>query len=417
MTSMDTAQLGGKTGAGKAPEAAKAIDGTQPFFDLKTAGYNWFNIIWLAFLHLMGLVALVKIGMNFADQGALMSWEVFWWSFGSWLLTGLGITLGYHRGGTHGGFRSTWFIEACWLYLGGCAVQGDYYKWRYTHTIHHMFTDIAGKDPHTSEQFPGQPWKGFWWSHMGWMLRDLKLPEPPVTFPPSKLVDLQRKKWVYITIAVSSFMVPFVATGFSIDALLIAGFLRVLMSFHYTACINSVAHFWGEQLEAYKERRIKVKATNETKTVVVTARNVWLWLGLFVLSLGESFHNNHHKIPSCVRHGLSKAQVDITYACILVLSWLRLIRDVKWMEVPRARLLADEAKTRAEIEITAAKANADAVMGEAEEIVWKAARILEKAEARGQAAIEAAEADLREAVAKEEAKKAAEKADSNLTSV
>ncbi|GAC1371479.1 MAG: acyl-CoA desaturase [Candidatus Saccharimonadales bacterium] len=297
-----------------------------PGFDLKSSPWNWTNVVFLVLLHSIGIYAIVRI----AQHG--MSPSVFWWTLALSVFTSLGVTVGYHRYATHRGFTANneW-IEGILLFAGGTAVEGPLARWRYVHLVHHAFTDKVNWDPHTPKQFKN-PVGGFLWSHMGWFFKNTELVRIQ-EIPETRLVRLQRR--YYAVNVAATFLIPWMVAGFDIDGFLIGGVLRVMILLHATACINSVAHFWGDQLEAFRARKSNQGAT---------ARNVFFWIGLWILSFGESWHNNHHHLEPCVAHGWTKLQIDFSKWVIWTLEKLHLISNVRWMEKERALALSKEPK-------------------------------------------------------------------------
>ncbi|RXI06475.1 hypothetical protein DVH24_018517 [Malus domestica] len=86
----------------------------------------------------------------------------FWLMLVLGYVTGFGITLSYHRNLAHRSFRLPKLLEYLFAYCGVLSVQGSPIEWVSTHRYHHQFTDTE-KDAHS-------PLKGFWYSHMGWIL-------------------------------------------------------------------------------------------------------------------------------------------------------------------------------------------------------------------------------------------------------
>lgn len=305
-----------------------------PGFDLKSSPWNWTNIVFLVLLHSIGIYAITRIVSHWGQEGTFfgVSWPVFYWTIGLSIFTSFGVTVGYHRYATHRGFKaSNEWVEGILLFAGGTAVEGSLSRWRYVHRVHHAFTDKVNWDPHTPQQFKN-PIGGFLWSHMGWFFKNTELVKIN-EIPETRLVRLQRR--YYAVNVAATFLVPWIVTGFDLDGFFIGGVLRVMILLHATACINSVAHFWGDQLEAFKAKK---------QLGGVTARNVFFWIGLWILSLGESWHNNHHILESCVAHGWTKIQIDFSKYLIWTLEKLHLIRDVRWLKEERAQLLSKELK-------------------------------------------------------------------------
>ena len=102
----------------------------------------------------------------------------------TYTLTGLGITVGFHRLFTHRSFKTTRTLRALLAVLGSMAVEGPLIEWVATHRKHHRFSDHPG-DPHSPhvDQAPG--WRGalrgLGHAHVGWMFRGKDMANPPAT--------------------------------------------------------------------------------------------------------------------------------------------------------------------------------------------------------------------------------------------
>jgi stearoyl-CoA desaturase (delta-9 desaturase) len=281
------------------------------------SGVITMNVVWLTALTVLAAVAVGRI----AYHG--ISGDVLAWTVGSYVVTGFGVTVGYHRYLTHEGFRCSPVLRAVLLFTGAMAIEGTLESWRRTHLAHHAHTDVRDLDPHTPNQYDGF-WRGLWHAHMCWMLVHQQLPAPfDRRDDVDRLVGLQRR--YYVVPAVLSFLIPWAATGWQLDGLLVAGFLRVFLLFHFTASINSVCHVWGtrgsEKPSAVRSARL---ARNFALTVLPTMGEGWHWL--------------HHVIPGCVVHG-SGLRPDPTKWLIWTLEQSGLAQDVKWYRKERARIL------------------------------------------------------------------------------
>jgi stearoyl-CoA desaturase (delta-9 desaturase) len=270
-----------------------------------------FGAIVLPFL---GLVVSVVVLWGWG-----LSWVELMLCGGMYLLTGLGITVGYHRLFTHRSFETNRVVECVLAVLGSMAVQGPLLSWVALHRKHHQHSD-EHEDPHSPHhQGPGFLGlvRGFWFAHVGWMLvaRPVDLSH--------YVKDLGRSK---VLRTVSALFPVWAAAGLLIPALLgwlllggwtgpllglvWGGLVRVFFVHHVTWSVNSVCHLWGQR--PYPERD--------------ESRNNFL---VGVLSLGEGWHNNHHAFPSSARHGLRWWQIDVSYWFICGLALLGLARNVK----------------------------------------------------------------------------------------
>jgi stearoyl-CoA desaturase (Delta-9 desaturase) len=242
-------------------------------------------------------------------------------------LTGLGITVGYHRLFTHRSFRAVRPVRIALAILGGMAVEGSVVQWCATHRRHHAYADQFG-DPHSPHLVQAAGLKGvllgLWHAHSGWLFGDEMTNEQE--FVPDLLADkaIVRIGNNFPLLTVATFTLPpliaFAVTGSIVAAL--TGFLwgslvRIFLLHHVTWSINSICHFYGK--EAYR-------AKDESK-------NVW---PLAPISFGESWHNNHHAFQWSAKLGLRAWQIDFGWYAIRALKALHLVRDVK---VPTAEQL------------------------------------------------------------------------------
>jgi stearoyl-CoA desaturase (delta-9 desaturase) len=212
-----------------------------------------------------------------------------------YVITALGITLGYHRMFTHRAFESSRSFRAVIAALGSMAVQGSVITWVADHRKHHAFTDHDG-DPHSPHLhgpgFVGAV-KGLWHAHIGWLFESVGTAERERFAPDlvkDKLMRVMDK--LFFVWVIAGFAIPFAlgwivggGLGTALTALLWGGFVRVFLLHHVTWSINSVCHFFGR-------RRFDVEDES---------RNVF-WLA--PLSMGESWHHNHHAFPTSAFHGL-----------------------------------------------------------------------------------------------------------------
>ncbi|MFW6093835.1 MAG: acyl-CoA desaturase [Pseudomonadota bacterium] len=232
-----------------------------------------------------------------------------------YLVRGLGITAGYHRLLAHRSYQTSRPMQFL-LALAGClAVQGGPLWWVSHHRAHHRDTDSAG-DVHSPVT------KGFWQSHMGWMMSAAAFREKG-----TNTRDLHRYpelKWLqryYVPLIVAQgaglyalgagLNATFPAWGTSGAQMLVWGlFLTTVVTWHVTFAVNSVCHTWG--------RRPHQTGDASTNHPLVG-----------VLAYGEGWHNNHHKYPFSARHGLEWWQLDLTWWLLRGLERLGLVRNLK----------------------------------------------------------------------------------------
>jgi stearoyl-CoA desaturase (delta-9 desaturase) len=212
------------------------------------------------------------------------------------------ITAGYHRYFAHRSYKLNRFWQFVMAFGGSTAAQKGPLWWAGYHREHHSYSDTDA-DIHS-------PRKGFWWSHVGWILCDKykATPDDRITdFAKfGELRFLNRRDWFGPWVLG---LVSFLIGGWS--GLVIGFFLSTIVVWHCTFLVNSVAHRWGHR---YYE-------TGDT------SRNNWF---IAILTLGEGWHNNHHRYQASARQGYRAWwQWDPTYYVLKVLSWIGIVKDLK----------------------------------------------------------------------------------------
>jgi stearoyl-CoA desaturase (delta-9 desaturase) len=234
-------------------------------------------------------------------------------------LTGLGVTVGYHRL-SHGSFKAKRPLRIALAIAGNMSAQGPVTDWVADHRRHHAFSDRVG-DPHSPWLFGSSPnalAKGIWFARVGWLFkREVTKVE---RFAPDlqadrdlRTVDNLFPLWVALT-----FLLPGVLGGLitwsvwgGVTAVFWAGLVRVGVLHHVTWSVNSLCHMLGERPFSSRDK----------------AANFW---PLAIPSFGESWHNLHHADPTCARHGVLRGQVDISARLIWVFEKLGWATNVRW---------------------------------------------------------------------------------------
>jgi stearoyl-CoA desaturase (delta-9 desaturase) len=238
----------------------------------------------------------------------------------TYLLSGIGITVGYHRLFTHRSFKTTRAVRAVLAVLGAMAIEGSVIEWVSTHRKHHAFSDRPG-DPHSPHVDHAPGWRGavlgLVHAHVGWMFRGKDMANPR-RYAKDLLADRDLRfisatfpLWVVVGLAVP-FALGVALTGSVIGGLtglLWGGAVRVFLVHHMTFSINSLCHFFG---------RRTFPTGDESRNLA--------WLA--PITLGEAWHNNHHAFPTSARHGLGRWQLDPGAWLISGLERSRLAWDV-----------------------------------------------------------------------------------------
>jgi len=238
----------------------------------------------------------------------------------TYTLSGLGITVGFHRLFTHRSFKTTRGVRALLAVFGSMAVEGPLIEWVATHRKHHRFSDEPG-DPHSPhvDQSPG--WRcalrGLAHAHVGWMFRGKDMANP-ARYAKDLLADRDLRfisrtfpLWVAVGMLVP-FGLGIALTGSlagGLTGLLWGGAVRVLLLHHVTFSINSLCHFFGRRPFATGDE----------------SRNL-AWLA--PIAFGEAWHNNHHAFPTSARHGLGDRELDPGAWLITALERCHLAWDV-----------------------------------------------------------------------------------------
>ncbi len=247
---------------------------------------------------------------------------------------GMSITMGYHRLWSHRTFDAHPAVRVILAIGGALAVQNSILHWSSDHREHHKHVDDDTKDPYSAS-------RGFWYSHIGWMLREY---QPDRYYDYANVKDLQKDPivmWQHRHYWPLAWGVNLVVTGAIglihgdlIGTLLLAGVARLTLSQHATFFINSLAHIWGRQ--PYSHR-------NSSKDNPLVA----------LLTYGEGYHNFHHRFASDYRNGIRWWQFDPTKWAIKLLSFVGLTKNLRRyaderIERARALLQMKEAQSRFE---------------------------------------------------------------------
>jgi stearoyl-CoA desaturase (Delta-9 desaturase) len=274
----------------------------------------------------------------------IVAWQV-WASLLHWsdiavfailyVVTALGVTVGFHRLFTHRSFATTRWIRGVLAALGSAAIEGPVISWVADHRKHHAFSDLEG-DPHSPHVDHGVGWRGalrgLAHAHVGWLFihtqRGARKRYAPdlIADPVVSRVDRTFVFWALGGLG-AAFALGWLIGGTltaALTGLLWGGAVRVLVVHHVTYSINSLCHFFG---------RRRFDTGDESRNLA--------WLS--VLSMGEAWHNNHHAFPTSAAHGLRWYEFDVSGLVIRGLERVGLAWDVVRIDPARQqrKLLAD----------------------------------------------------------------------------
>lgn len=239
--------------------------------------FVWMNFL---FLTLSPLVCLIGVPLFIIYQD--VSFSTVLATLVLMILTGLGITMGYHRLFSHRTYNANKILETILLFFGGISFQNSALYWSAAHRRHHQHTD-SDQDPYNAK-------RGFWYSHILWIFW-----EKTHDYDLSNVSDLKENPRVmfqhkyYLPYSIAGNLLMIALSNLFIQnwtaSILFPGFLRLVLNHHFTFFINSLAHIVGTQ--PYSNRD--------------TARDNFL---LALVTYGEGYHNFHHRFPNDYRNGI-----------------------------------------------------------------------------------------------------------------
>ncbi len=260
------------------------------------------------FVLFCAIVAATIVGIPL--YGYYYGFSLFDWvlSFVMYIVTGMGITVGYHRLVSHQSFECPNWVKACILVAGGWALQNSALKWGGDHIRHHAKTD--------EEEDPYNVTKGFWHSHCGWLFYNTpyRTEKYEIRLRRDPIVMWQHR--YYWPIVVTGLLLPFVLGVWhggwqgGISAFLLGGLFRMFMVLNSTFTINSLCHMVGTQPHGTHD----------------SSRDSWL---ISFVSFGEGYHNFHHSYARDFRNGPKWYNFDPSKWIIYSLSMLGLANNLR----------------------------------------------------------------------------------------
>ncbi len=244
-----------------------------------------------------------------AVAGAIMvgwGWAAFAWLIGGYAVRMFAITAGYHRYFAHRTFKTSRVFQFLLAVVAMSSAQRGPLWWATHHRHHHKFSDQP-EDVHSPRQ------RGFWYSHAGWLLgsRHSATDEGRV----KDFAKYPELRWLNNHDMLIAVAWGFVLAGIGGSTALVWGhFVPLVITWHVTFTINSLAHVWGKRRYATSDD---------------SRNNAFLAL----LTFGEGWHNNHHHYQRSARQGFYWWELDITYYVLKLLEVCRVVRGVEG--VPR----------------------------------------------------------------------------------
>jgi stearoyl-CoA desaturase (Delta-9 desaturase) len=285
----------------KGPEPGSQItgDGRELFVIKPLDDYSFGTVIPFVLLHL-GCIAVFFVPFH-------SSWVVLMLAI--YAVRMFGITAGYHRYFSHRSYKLARGWQFLMAFLAETSGQKGVLWWAAHHRVHHRHAD---QDPDVHSPLK----RGFWWAHVGWVLsNEYDKYDPALIRDFGKYPEL---RWLD-----KHYMVPPIALA---ALLLLCGGLQAfvwgfvvstVLLFHGTFTINSVAHLWGSR---------RFDTADDSRNNFVLA----------IITLGEGWHNNHHKFMYACQQGLRWWEVDVTFYALKMLNWLGIARDLRGIRLPLA---------------------------------------------------------------------------------
>ncbi|KAI9248978.1 stearoyl-CoA desaturase [Helicostylum pulchrum] len=277
-----------------------------PLFDGPTTLNNFFGRV--NWFQTILLISTPLLAIHLATQTELQT-KTLYWALIYYLTTGLGITAGYHRYWAHRSFDAKEPARIALALAGSGAFEGSIHWWSRGHRAHHRWTD-SDKDPYAAT-------RGFFFSHIGWML--INRPRNRIGYADTAdlkqdpLVRFQHKYYLYFAVTMA-FIFPMVVAGLGWGdwkgGFVYAGLCRLVFVHHATFCVNSLAHYIGEtSFDDYH-----------------TPKDSWITA---IVTCGEGYHNFHHEFPQDYRNAILWYQYDPTKWLIRALNFIGQTTNLK----------------------------------------------------------------------------------------
>jgi stearoyl-CoA desaturase (Delta-9 desaturase) len=273
----------------------------------------------------LGIVAIGSGYSAFWIYQHGLSWIEITGFFLLYFMAAVGQGIGLHRYFSHKCFQTSAAMRWLIALLATMSVQGPIVEWVADHRRHHAHSDECG-DAHSpvidNHCQPLASWKGLWHAQLGWLFtdtssdlhiyaKDLLQDRTVMFFSRARLV------WYFASIVVIPGLYGYGLGGaeHAAGSILIAGMLRTALFSQSVLALNSFGHTFGS---------IRFKVDDHSRNNALLA----------IVTLGEGWHNNHHRFPRNAYAGLAWYEIDVLGSTITLLEKLGLV----WNVVRNARL-------------------------------------------------------------------------------
>lgn len=246
-------------------------------------------------VHVAAVVGVLFLGFSWSGVGLAVT---------SYFIRMFVVTAGYHRYFSHRAFKTSRVFQFILALGAQSAAQRGVLWWASHHRAHHKHSDTE-RDVHSAKL------RGFWYSHLGWILRpdwsgtDETVVSDLARYPELRLLDGSAMQ----LIPTAALALAFLLIG-GLPALVWGYFVSTVVLWHGCFSINSIAHVFGR----------KRYATGDE------SRNNWL---LALATTGEGWHNNHHHYQSSANQGFRWWEIDVTYYILRLMAAVGLVWDLR----------------------------------------------------------------------------------------
>ncbi len=303
-------------------DASAFTAGPKPTFEGAKRPGEQLMLYLFVIVPFLALLAAIPVAWGWG-----LGWTDALLAVGFYYVSGMGVTIGYHRMFTHGSFKANRPLRIALAIAGSLAIEGPVIRWVADHRRHHAFSDRDG-DPHSPWRYgttTSALMKGMAYAHIGWLFDEQhtnrqKYAPDLMADRDIRIVNALFPVWALVSLLAPAGLGWWISGSWTgaLTAFFWASLVRICVLHHVTWSINSVCHMIGERPFAARDK----------------SANFW---PLAVLSFGESWHNMHHADPTAARHGVLRGQLDSSARVIWLFEKFGWASEVRW---PRPERLA-----------------------------------------------------------------------------